>query len=133
MEIHETASVLAKIQSFDNRSVDEVNILAWHEILAPYAVQDCLTAVSKYFSKRSAWIMPAHILELVREVEAARRNTFHNGFHPTQADEQSGNWGEVSRRLSRAVATGQLTPATYDRYQEQNLTLDAALGLVAIR
>lgn len=133
MEIHETASVLAKIQSFDNRSVDDVNILAWHEILAPYALQDCLQAVSKYFSKRSAWIMPAHILDLVREVEAARRNTFHNGFHPTQADEQSGNWGEVSRRLNRAVATGKLTPAAYDRYQDQNLTLDAALGLVAIQ
>ncbi|SEE21018.1 hypothetical protein SAMN04489740_0888 [Arthrobacter alpinus] len=133
MEIQDTASVLIKIQSFDNRIVDDPNILAWHEILAPYMLQDCLQAVSKYFSKYSAWIMPSHILDHVREVEADRRNGFHNGWHPTQADEQAGNWGEVSRRLNRAVSTGELTPAAYDRYQEQNLTLDAALGLVAIQ
>ncbi|POH58288.1 hypothetical protein [Arthrobacter glacialis] len=133
MEISETAKVLAKIQSFDNRNVDNPNILAWHEVLAPYMLQDCLTAVSQYFSKHSAWIMPADILDLVREVEAARRNAFHEGFHPTQADEQSGGWGEVSRRLNRAVATGALSPAAYRRYQDQNLTLDAALGLVAIQ
>ena len=133
MQIDETTAVLAKIQSFDNRTVDEVNILAWHEILEPFALQDCLQAVSKYFSKYSAWIMPAHILDHVREIESARRNTFHNGWHPSQADEQSGGWREVSKRLSRAVSTGELTPAAYQRYQDQNLTLDAALGLVAIQ
>ena len=133
MNTPETAIFAAKIQSFDNRNFDAANIAAWQELLAPYTLQDCLKAVTLYFSKYSAWVMPAHIIDHVREIEAARRNTFHNGFHPTQADEQSGNWGEVSRRLNRAVATGQLTPAAYDRYQDQNLTLDAALGLVAIQ
>lgn len=133
MQINETSAVLAKIQSFDNRTVDEVNIMAWHEILEPFALQDCLQAVVKYFSRYSAWIMPAHILDHVREIESARRSTFHNGWHPSQADELAGNWGEVSRRLNRAVATGALSPAAYQRYQDQNLTLDAALGLVAIQ
>lgn len=133
MEIHETASVLAKIQSFDNRNVDNPNIMAWHEILAPYTLQDCSKAVGQYFAKYSAWIMPAHVIDLVREIEAARKNAFHSGVRPTQADEESGHWLEATRRLNRAVATGQLTPAAYQRYHDQNLTLDAVLGLVAIQ
>ncbi|AIX99795.1 hypothetical protein ART_0197 [Arthrobacter sp. PAMC 25486] len=133
MEIQDTSKVLAKVQSFDNRNVDEANILAWHEILAPYTLRDCLIAVSKYFAKSTAWIMPAHIIEHVRSIEAARRNRFHNGVYPTQNDEQSGNWVEVTRRLNRAIATGELSPAAYQRYHDQNLTLSAALGLVAIQ
>lgn len=133
MDIQETAVFGMKIQSFDNRNFDAANIAAWQELLAPYTLQDCLKAVSRYFSKSTAWIMPAHVIELVREIEAERRNTFHNGIYPTLADEQSGNWGEISRRLNRAVATGRLTPEAYDRYHENNLTLDGALGLVAVQ
>ncbi|ALE05524.1 hypothetical protein AL755_08585 [Arthrobacter sp. ERGS1:01] len=133
MEIQETAAVLAKIQSFDNRNVDNPNIMAWHEVLAPYTLNDCLKAVSQYFAKSADWIMPAHVVERVRAIEECRRNKFHSGVYPTQNDEQSGNWIEVTRRLNRAVATGTLTPAAYQRYHDQNLTLGAALGLVAIQ
>lgn len=133
MNIQETAVFAAKIQSFDNRNFDAANIAAWQELMAPYTMQDCVKAVSEYFSKSAAWIMPVHVIELVRDIESARRNAFHNGVYPTPADEVTGNWGEVSRRLNRAVATGKLTPEAYDRYQDQNLTLDSVLGLVAIQ
>ncbi|ALE91843.1 hypothetical protein AOC05_05065 [Arthrobacter alpinus] len=133
MDIQETAVFAAKIQSFDNRNFDAANIAAWQELLAQYTLRDCVKAVSQHFSKSVAWIMPAHVIELVREMEAARRNTFHNGVYPTQADEQSGHWLEASRRLNRAVATGSLSPAAYQRYHDQNLTLDSVLGLVVIQ
>ena len=61
MNIQETSRVLAKIQVFDNRRVDEATILAWHEVLAPYDYQKALDAVTAFYREDRKWIMPADI------------------------------------------------------------------------
>ena len=133
MDIIETGKVLAKIQAFDNRNVEPETTLAWHEVLEPYTVQDALKAVSDYFRTSSSWIMPAHIVERVREMEEARVYQFKNGYHINAADEARGDWSPQMRALGRAVRTGTLTPAAYEAYQSGNKPLEAYVTLKAIQ
>jgi hypothetical protein len=139
MNIIETGMVLAKIQAFDNRNVDDATTIAWQEVLEPHTLQDALAAVSAYFRTNTAWIMPAHIVERVREVEQERVRQFRNGCHLNRADEEltltdrGGNWSESMRALNRAAATGALTPAAYEAYQASEQTLASVLTRKAIK
>lgn len=134
MDIVETGVVLAKIQAFDNRNVDDATTIAWQEVLAPHTLQDCLAAVADYFRTNTAWIMPAHIVGRVKDAEQDRLRAFRDGLHLNRADEESrGNWSESMRALNRAAATGRLTPAEYAAYQDGALTLTAALSRKAIK
>ena len=140
MDIIETGKVLAKIQAFDNRNVDPATTIAWQEVLEPHTLPDALAAVSAYFRTNTAWIMPAHIVERVRDMEQARVREFKNGYHLNRADEErtlgdSGfaTWSDAMRALNRAVATGQLTPAAYEAYQDSEQTLASILTRKAIK
>ncbi|CAN7467401.1 hypothetical protein LJR013_003212 [Pseudarthrobacter oxydans] len=125
MNIAETSMVLAKIQAYDNRNVDDSSVVAWQEVLEPHTVKDALKAVSDYFRVNSAWIMPSHIVERVRDMEEARVYEFKNGYHLNRADEERGDWSGQMKTLGRAVRTGALTAAAYDEYQDSEKPLDA--------
>jgi len=140
MDIVETGVVLAKIQAFDNRNVDDATTIAWQEVLEPHTLQDALKAVSDYFRVSSAWIMPSHIVERVQAMEEARQHQFKNGCHLNPADEDkifatgdSGSWSKAMRALNRAARTGALTPAAYEAYQSGDQPLEAFLSRKAIQ
>lgn len=136
MNIVETGMVLAKIQAFDNRNVDDQTTVAWQEVLEPHTVQDALAAVSDYFRSYSAWIMPSHIVERVRAIEEARLRGFKDGCHLNPADEDrllaGDGWSEGMRALNRAARTGVLTPAEYEAYQCGDQALESILTRKAI-
>jgi hypothetical protein len=66
VNIQETSRVLAKIQVFDNRPVDEATVLAWHEVLSDVDYEKALGAVSEFYRSERKWIMPADIGRLAR-------------------------------------------------------------------
>lgn len=136
MNIAETSMVLAKIQAFDNRNVDDATVIAWQEVLERHTLTDALVAVSDYFRVNSAWIMPAHIVDRVRAMEDARVYQFKNGYHLNRADEltlESADWSGRMKELGRAVRTGAITPAAYEAYQSSEQSLEAFMGLKAIK
>lgn len=133
MNIVETGMVLAKIQAFDNRNVDDATVVAWHEVLERYTLHDALAAVTDYFRTNHAWIMPAHIIERVRATEEARVYEFKNGYHISRADEERGDWAAQMKELGRAVRTGALTPAAYDAYQNSDKPLETFINRKAIQ
>lgn len=136
MNITETSILLAKIQAFDNRNVADPTIIAWQEILEPHTLPDCLDAVRGYYRVSAEWIMPAHIVERVREVENRRVDGFKSGLHLNETDDRAalttGGWQEANRRLWRAAATGELTPAMYAVYDDGTASLESVLGQAAI-
>ncbi len=138
MDIVETGVVLAKIQAFDNRNVDDATTIAWQEVLEPHTLPDSLKAVSDYFRVSSSWIMPSHIVERVRAMEEDRAHQFRNGYHLNPADEErmmsgGSGWSESMRALNRAVRTGALTPAAYEAYQSGDQPIEAFLNRKAIK
>lgn len=135
MNITETAAVLAKIQSYDNRNVDTAAIVSWHEQLEPHAYKDCIAAVVAHFGKSTDWILPAHIKQRVKEVELRRMQGFPGGLRLNRADEDAaiehGTYTELLKRLGRAAATGELTHATHASYIASTNTLDSVLAAIA--
>lgn len=132
MRIEETSALLAKVQAFDNRNVDEAVLSAWSEVLRPHTLRDCLAAVTSYYTTNTGWIMPAHVVDRVRAMEKRRIDEFRSGYHLNQVDAdaalESGQWRETCQSLVRAIATGALTPEAYEAYQEDDRPLTAVLG-----
>lgn len=128
MRIAETAKVLAKIQAFNNRGVDEAVITTWHEILEPYLVEDCLRAVTDHFRHSKEWIMPVDIIRHVNEYQTKRLSAFPGTLRLSDDDERagldSGEWREANKRIRRLAANGHITPKQYDDYHAGNLRLD---------
>jgi hypothetical protein len=62
----EAAALLAVCSAFDNREANPQAIHAWQAALPTIAFEDAKDAVIEHYSHQTAWIMPAHVRELVR-------------------------------------------------------------------
>lgn len=67
----EVARVLTKASAFDQRTIGETDVAAWHEIVARVDLADGLAAVTRHYTETSARIMPA---DLLRHAKAARED-----------------------------------------------------------
>lgn len=68
----DTARLLALVQAFDNRKVDELVVAAWQPLLAITAFDDACDAVREHYARTSDWIMPADVLAGVKRIRADR-------------------------------------------------------------
>jgi hypothetical protein len=129
MRIEETSALLAKIQAFDNRNVDEAVLSAWSEVVEPYTLADCLAAVTDYFRTSTAWIMPAHIVERVMLTQRARLDGFGAQPRLSDHDEQTcGDYSAANKALYGAIRNGRMDRAAYERYQASTVGILEALG-----
>lgn len=67
------ARVLAKAAAFDQRTVGEADVLAWHEALSDLDASDALAAVTRHYARDTARLMPAHVRAEARAVRDERR------------------------------------------------------------
>lgn len=65
MNLSEAAELLATVQSFDKRTVGQVDAAAWHAALGDLPLDLCRQAVVKHYSHETSWLMPAHVRKLV--------------------------------------------------------------------
>lgn len=70
----DTARVLAKAAAFDQRTVGEADVLAWHEVLSEVDFADALAAVSRHYADRTERLMPAHVRRLVVDIRRERQH-----------------------------------------------------------
>lgn len=86
MNLSETALMLAQMQAYDQRTVGESDVIAWHALLGDAPFEDCQEAVRRHYAEQTDRIMPAHVRRLVRDIhgerEAVARST---GWAPGQA------------------------------------------------
>ncbi len=86
MKLSETAEVLALVQSFNNRTVGEKDVIAWRSVLSDVDVADAEEAVRRYYAEETDWIMPAHVRRLVRDIVREREVVAQaTGWAPGQA------------------------------------------------
>lgn len=74
MNLEEIGVLLAKAAGYDNRTVGQGNILAWHEALADLRLDDCLRAVALHHRSSTEYLMPAHVRRLAQEVRRERQD-----------------------------------------------------------
>jgi hypothetical protein len=64
----ETAKLLAFAAAYDQRTIGETDVLAWHYIIGHRQLADALEAVKQYYAKHRERIMPADVNKLCREI-----------------------------------------------------------------
>lgn len=73
MNYAEMGAVLAKAAIFDYRTVDEMDVMAWHEVCGDLDFNDAMTGVSRWYRDRSDRLMPSHLREAATLVRSDRR------------------------------------------------------------
>lgn len=69
----ETAKFLALVALTDNRTVGQLDVQAWHEILPEgMSFADAQLALIQHRRDGSEWLMPSHIIANVRAIRRAR-------------------------------------------------------------
>lgn len=75
MNLGETAQALALAQAYDRRTVGEMDVRAWHALLADAPAADVMEAVRRHYAEQTDWIMPAHIRRMVRDIARERETS----------------------------------------------------------
>lgn len=90
MNLADASRVLAKIQAFRPRDVDELTVRAWAEALGALPVDEALAAVTAHFASPAAadWLMPGHLLRLADE---HRRTVLRDAPPP----DYPSHWGDL--------------------------------------
>lgn len=73
MTPEDVIDVLAKAAAFDQRTVGQADILAWHEILQKLDRDDALAAVTRHYAESRERIMPADVIRHARSFREDRR------------------------------------------------------------
>lgn len=71
MNLAETGKLLAKVQLYDNRTVDRATIEAWHEVIGHLDFQVALQALKIHKMTSTDYLQPAHIVMNARKAREA--------------------------------------------------------------
>lgn len=69
----ETALVLTKASAFDQRTIGESDVMAWHSVLGDIPIGDALEAVSNHYRESTSRLWPADVRRLAAEIDHKRR------------------------------------------------------------
>lgn len=69
----DTARVLAKAAAYDQRTIGEADVLAWHDAIGDLDFADAMAAVTRHYRDHIERMMPAHVRKAVAEIRAGRR------------------------------------------------------------
>lgn len=120
MRLTETGALLALISAYDNRNFNEETTAAWYDLLSPYTLAEAKHAVKKHYSESREWLMPADVLRIIK-TERRTRLAKVETVVPSRAD-MTDTAAELAttKALSKAIASGELTPDAYEAYVRGN-------------
>jgi hypothetical protein len=107
VNLSETALVLAQMQAYDQRTVGDSDVIAWHSLLVDAPFEDCQEAVRRHYAENTDRIMPAHVRRLVRDIHGERAAMARStGWAAGQAGVPK---GQAVPEISGPVAESELT------------------------
>lgn len=134
MRLTETGALLALISAYDNRNFNEETTAAWHDLLGPYTLAEAKHAVKKHYSESRDWLMPADVLRIIKTER--RKRLAQVGVIATSRADMTDTATELdtARQLTRAIASGELTPEQYGDYVRGNTPWSTyRRGILALR
>lgn len=69
----EVARVLTKASAFDQRTIGETDVLAWHEVIGRHEAADALAAVTRHYTETRERLMPADLMRHMKAIREERR------------------------------------------------------------
>lgn len=104
MNVEEIGRLLAKVAGYDNRTVGDANILAWHEALSDVDYRDALEAVAVHFRGSTDYLMPVHVRRGAETIDRDRRRAEREHAEAEQALESAEARRLTAAELSHAAA-----------------------------
>lgn len=134
MRLSDAGDLLALISAYDNRHVSEEVSAAWYDLLGPYTLAEAKHAVKKHFFESTEYLQPAHVVRIIKAERRARLSKVET-IVPGRADmTDTATELATTKALTKAVASGALTPEQYDDYQRgETPWADYRRGLLALR
>lgn len=71
MEAREAFQLLTLASAFDGRTVDRETAVVWAEVLADVSLADATEAMKAHYRDESRWMMPAHVVQRVKQKRRA--------------------------------------------------------------
>lgn len=112
--IGDTTRLLQHAGVIDHRRPDDAALLAWHELLGPYTLRDCLDALNAHRRESTEYLQPAHIVARVRAMQRVRSLSVPSEANP----EIERDYPAACRALAAAVRNGVMDRAAYEEYVE---------------
>ena len=105
----EVAIVLTKASAFDQRTIGETDVMAWHEVLVDIAVDDALAAVTEHYRDSSTRLWPADLRRIAAGIDHRRRGAERRREIEAVAEqEQLGRGPAVDRHAETAALLGEV-------------------------
>lgn len=120
MNLSESGEVLALSSEYDNRHFTAETAAAWWDLLQPFTLNEARAAVRKHYNESTEWLMPAHIVRIIKAQHRANLAAV-GSIVPSRAD-MTTTAAELAttKALSKAIASGELTPEAYEHYMRGN-------------
>lgn len=134
MRLSEAGEVMELINMYDSRQVTKEVSTAWYDLIYPYTLDEAKYAVKKHYNESDEWLMPAHIIKIIK-AERRTRLAKVETIVPSRAD-MTDTAAELAttKALSKAIASGELTPEAYEAYVRGNTPwLTYRRGILALR
>lgn len=68
----DVAKLLALAAAYDQRTVGEADVLAWHELLTRTSLADAIEVVKSHYATQRDRLMPVDVIEGVRRIRGER-------------------------------------------------------------
>ena len=67
MDTREAFQLLTLASVFDGRTVDKETATVWAEVLADVPLADATAAMKAHYKDEAKWMMPAHVVQRVKQ------------------------------------------------------------------
>lgn len=134
MNLSETGEALALASEYDNRHFTAETSSAWWDLLRSYSLDEVKAAIRKHYNETREWMMPADLVRIIK-VERRKRLAKVGTIVASRADMvDASSELATTKALTKAVASGALTPEQYEDYQRgETPWADYRRGLLALR
>lgn len=134
MRLSEAGELIALISAYDNRKMSEEVSAAWFDLLNPYTLAEAKHAVKKHFHESTEYLMPAHVVRIIKAERKARLAKVGTIVASRADMVDAGSELATTKALSKALASGALTPEQYEDYvRGETPWADYRRGLLALR
>lgn len=110
MNRSEVAILLGVAAAYDQRTVGEADVVAWHELLGDQSAADAVQAVKNHYATETRRVMPVDVISGVKRIRADRLE--RNPMPEPDPNMPVGDWLVWHRETLRRIGDGELTTTT---------------------
>lgn len=106
MNRSEVAALLALAAAYDQRTIGQSDVLAWHELLADTNAADAMAVVKNHYATQRQRLLPVDVIEGVKRIRNKRLDD--NPMPQPPAELTEPEYRAWLRATTRAIADGEL-------------------------